>query len=124
MQSCWPSKTVSLGIPSPSARSQGEEPDGGLEPSGQCKIFFSATVFQSVGHPSVGIGFNFVMLMLLLLSYCGFFFVRGDGLFFWRHPMSSFRWLFNSYLKFWCSHRARRVQIFLLRHENSGMCKY
>lgn len=71
IQSCWPSKTVS-GDSQSLARSQGEEPDGGLEPSGQCKIFFSATVFQSVGHPSVGIGFNFVMLMLLLLSYRGF----------------------------------------------------
>ena len=30
----------------------------------------------------MGIGFNFVMLMLLLLSYRGFLFVLGDGLFF------------------------------------------
>ena len=59
------------------------------EPSQQCKKFFSITVLQSVSHPPASMGFDFIMIVPLLPSCCGFFFVFGLRLSFFggfQHP--------------------------------------
>ena len=47
------------------------------EPSQQWENFFFIIVVQFMGHPTGGYGFDFIMIVPLLLSCCGFFFVFG-----------------------------------------------
>ena len=52
IKSCWPSRSDSLGIPSPFVESPGWEAwQWGLEPSQRWKNFFGIIVLQFVGHP-------------------------------------------------------------------------
>ena len=79
-QSCWPSKSDSLEIPSSYAGSPGWEVWPGaqnLHNSGRTSLvlFFSSLW---VAH-SIDVGFDFIMIAPLLLSCCSFSFVFGNG---------------------------------------------
>jgi len=80
IKSHWPTKSDSLGIPSPFVRSPGWEAWHGvpnLHNSGRTSLvlFFSSLW---VAHPE-GMGFVFIIIVPLLPSSCGFFFVFGCG---------------------------------------------
>ena len=49
------------------------------EPSQQGKNFFGIIVLKSVVTHPAGMGFDFIMIVPLLLSCYGFFFVFGNG---------------------------------------------
>ena len=61
----------------------------GSEPSQQWENFLFIIVLQFMGHPTGGYGFDFIMIVPLLLSCCGFFFVFRCGVSFFgefQHP--------------------------------------
>ena len=61
----------------------------GSEPTQQKQNFFGIIVLQFVVTDPVGLGFDFIMIVPLLLSHCGFFFVFGCGVSFFSrfwHP--------------------------------------
>ena len=106
IKSHWPLRPDSLGIPSPFVRSPGWEDWHGVQ-NLHNSVRTSLVLFFSslwVTH-LVGIGFGFIMIVPLLQSHWTFFFIFGQGVFFWWVPASSCQWLFNSYLQFWCSCR-------------------
>lgn len=88
LKPCCPSKSESLGDPPPIDRPQ------------VCEAWHGDQDFHSYGRTSMvsifsslwvthltGVGFYFIMITPLLLSYCGFFFVldKGNLLFFFRY---------------------------------------
>ena len=51
--------------------------------------FFGIIILQFVGHPPTGMGFDFIVIVPLLPSWCSFFFVFGRRASFFRgfqHP--------------------------------------
>ena len=50
-----------------------------FEPLQQWANFFGIIVLQLVGHPPVGMGFDFILIVPLLPSHCSFFFVFAQG---------------------------------------------
>ena len=74
IKSLWPSRSDSLGFPSPVVRTPGWKPDVGFRTSQPWKNFCGIIVFQFVGHPPgrYGICFyrNFVLTILLRLVLC------------------------------------------------------
>ena len=81
-QSCFPSKSDSLGIPSPFAGSQGK-PHVGSRNFSTVRELLWYYFLQFVGQ------FDFNMITLSLPSFCGFFFVLGGGISFisgFQHP--------------------------------------
>ena len=70
IKSLWPSRSDSLGFPSPVVRTPGWKPDVGFRTSQPWENFSGIIVFQFVGHPPgrYGICFyrNFVLLTILL----------------------------------------------------------
>ena len=92
IKSCWPSKSDSLGIPSPfvGSGSPGWEAWHGVlncQNSGRASLVLLFSSLQ-VTHP-VGMGFNFIIFVPLLPSCCSFFFVFGHGVYFFgrfQHP--------------------------------------
>ena len=92
IKSCWPSWSDSLGIPSPFVRSPGWGAWCGvlnLHNGGRTSLVL---LFSSLWVTQLaGMGLDFIMIVPLLLSCCGFFFVFGcrvpflDG--FWHPPM-------------------------------------
>ena len=90
IESHWPSRSDSLGIPSPFVRSPGLEACCGvqnLHNSGRTSLVL---LFSSlwITYPA-GMGFDFIVIVLLLPSCCSFFFVFGHGVSFFgmfRHP--------------------------------------
>ena len=51
----------------------------GFEPLQQWANFFGIIVLQSVGHPPAGMRLDFIVIVPLLPSHCGFSFVFGCG---------------------------------------------
>ena len=72
---CWPSKSDSLGIPSSFARSPGWNAWHVIQNLHNMGEFFLVSLL--VAHP-VGMGFDFIMIVPLLPSHCGFF-IFGHG---------------------------------------------
>ena len=106
------------GIPSPFVRSPGWEAWCGvqnLHNSGRTSLvlLFSGLWVTHL----VGMGFDFIMTVLLLPSHCGFLFGLGHGVSFlgWV-SVSSCWWLSNSWLQIWSSCRRRWAHILLLHH--------
>ena len=52
----------------------------GLEPLQQLENFFDMIIFQFVGCTPAGMEFDFIFIVPLLLSSCGFSFVLGCGI--------------------------------------------
>ena len=87
IKSCWPSRSDSLGIPSPFVESPGWEAwQWGLEPSQQWENFFGIIVLQFVDHPPSRYGIWFYCIctppfILLWFPLClwmwGIFFLGG-----------------------------------------------
>ena len=90
IQSHWPSKLDSLGIPSPFTRSSGGEARFGV------KTFTTSLVARTslvllfsclwVAHP-LGMGFYFIVIVPLLPSHCSFSFIAEHGVSFLVGPM-------------------------------------
>ena len=84
IKSRWPSRWDSLGIPSPFVRFPGWEawrgfpnlPNSGGRGGASLSLLFSRLW---VIHPA-GTGFDFMMIVTLLISHCSFFFVFGCGI--------------------------------------------
>ena len=77
-KSHWPSESDSLGIPSPfaiSLRMGSLRLD--INSSQQCEKFFGSIVFHLWFTLSVGMGFDFVIIVPLLPPHWGFSFVLG-----------------------------------------------
>ena len=113
IKSHWPSRSDSLGIPSPFDGFPVWEAWSGvqnLHNSGKTSLVL---LFSSlwITH-MVGMGFDFIMIAPLLTSHWGFVFGIGYLFFRWV-PASSCQWLFNNYLHFWCSCRRNWVHILL-----------
>ena len=93
-----PSRSDSLVIPSPFVRYLGWEAWRGvqnLHNSGRTSLVLLFSGLW-VTHP-VGTGFDFIMIVLLLPSHCGFFFGLGHGVSFLEWvSVSSCWWLSNS----------------------------
>ena len=54
--------------------------------------FFGIIILQFVGHPPTGMGFDFIVIVPLLPSWCSFFFVFECGVSFFggfQHPLVS-----------------------------------
>ena len=97
IKSHWPSRPDSLGIPSPFVRSPGWEAWRGvqnLHSSGRTSLVLLFSGLW-VAHLA-GMGFDFIMIVPLLPSHRGFFFVFGGVSFFRWVPVSSCGWLFDS----------------------------
>ena len=87
------------------------------EPAQQWENFFGIVVLQFVGHSPSKYGTWFYHdctppIILLWLLFC----LRMWVMSFWWIPASLHRWLFNSWLEFWCSHRKRWAHVLLLHH--------
>ena len=92
----------------------------GSGPSPQWENFFGI-VLQSVGPPPGRYGiwiYHDCAPPTLLLQFLLCLWMWG--IFLWWVPASSCRWLFNSWLRFWCSHRRRWAHVLLLRHLEPG----
>ena len=87
----WPAKSSSLGIPMTSAGSPSWEACCGaqnLHNTGRTSLVELFSILW-VAH-LLGMEFDFIMIVSLLLSHCGFSFVFGcGGVFFWWVPASS-----------------------------------
>ena len=70
---------ISWGFPLSLWDPQIEKSDGGLELLQQCKNFFGIVVFQLWVAHLVSMGFDFDMIVPLLLSHCDFSLVLGCG---------------------------------------------
>ena len=124
IKSHWPSKSDSLGIPSPFVRSPGWEAWCRAQGLSKCKraslVLLCSTLW--VAHRA-SMWFDFIVSVLLLLSRCGFFLVFGHGVSSLGGVLApSCRWLFNSQLRFWCSPRRRWTHV-LLRHHLESISK-
>ena len=80
IKSHWPSRSDSLGIPTPFVRFLAGKPDNGIQNLHNTGKTSLALLFSSlwVTHLA-GIEFDFVMIAPLLPSCCSFFFVFGHG---------------------------------------------
>ena len=79
IKSCWVSRSVSLGIPRPFLGSiDWEAWRGVLNLHKPWENFLGIIVLQFVYHPA-GMRLDFIMIVPLLPSHCGFFFVFGLG---------------------------------------------
>ena len=82
IKSCWPSKSDSLGIPTPFAGSPGWKGWHGAQNllnSGRMSLILLFSCLW-VAHLEC-VGFYFIMIVLLLPSHCGFFFAFGHGVY-------------------------------------------
>ena len=114
IKSRWPSRSDSLGIPSPFVGSPGWEawrgvPD--LHNSGRTCLILLFSSF-CVTHPA-GMGFDFIMIVPLLLSCCGFF-VFGHGVSFLVVSSVLLSMLAQQLVEIWCSRRRRWAHVLLL----------
>ena len=77
---CWPSKSDSLGVPGPFARSSGWETWLGVQNLYNIRRTCLVLLFSSLWgtHPA-GVGFDFIMIVPLLPSHCGFYYVFQCG---------------------------------------------
>ena len=83
IKSHWPSRSDSLGSPSPFVGSPGWKLDTGFRTFttvGELLWYYCSPVYL------VGMEFDFIMIVPLLPSYCGFFFVFGCGVSFLVGP--------------------------------------
>ena len=91
IKSHWPSRSDSLVIPSPFVGFPGWEALHGVQNLHNSGRTFLVLLFSSlwVTHQA-GMGFDFIMIVPLLPSYCGFFFVFGHRVSFFcgfQHPL-------------------------------------
>ena len=113
-----PSKSGSVGIPSPFARSPSweawrEAQNHHNREEGELLWYYCS---PDCGWPSWQVE-DFIMFAPLLLSQCGFLSLDMGYLFLGHEvPSSSCQWLFNTSLRFWCSCRKRWVHVLLLHH--------
>ena len=79
IKSQWLSRSDFQGFPVPLSDPQLGSLTWGLEPLQQWANFFCTIVLQSVGYPPTGMRLDFIVIVPLLPSQCGFFFVFGCG---------------------------------------------
>ena len=101
IKSHWLSKSDSLGIPSPFAGSSSweawhEVQDLQNSERTSLVLLFSRSWFATPSLPTVGMGFDFMVIASLLQSHLIFVFISGHGDLFWWVPASSCWWLFNN----------------------------
>ena len=78
IKSLWPSRSDSLGIPSPFLNPQAWKTRiQNLQNSARTFVLLFSSLW--VTHPVV-MGFDFIMVVLLLPTHCCFFFVFGPGM--------------------------------------------
>ena len=101
IKSHWLSKSDSLGIPSSFAGSSSWEAWHEVQNLQNSKrtslvLLFSRLWFATPSLPTVGMGFDFIVIASLLQSHFIFFFISGHGDLFWWVLASSCWWFFNN----------------------------
>ena len=89
IKSCWPSRSDSLGMASSFVRSPGWEAWHGVQNLHSSRRTALILLFSSLCTHLTDLGFDFIMIVLLLLSCWSFFFVTGCGVPFFggfQHP--------------------------------------